>query len=230
MRSLKSTLAGFSAAILGLAVAANAAPVPWSNPSGAVPGLYSWSNGQSDNGLFGSPIVAGNSFTFFPINFRAVSSNGVAQTTTDRLSFTLEVAPGNPFFEGITVVELGDWAITNGGHVSSDAFLYVTNLNSPVNPPFNPLTGSGSFDANLMSPPSSGSGNWNITINRSLPAAPNGWTRIQVILDNILQATSPVGGTAIIEKKVGGITIFIPEPASMSLLAGLGTLAIRRRK
>ncbi|MDW8263643.1 MAG: hypothetical protein RMJ35_14030, partial [Phycisphaerales bacterium] len=103
MRRFTQAVISFGAAVLGLAVAANALPVPWSNPSGTVPGLFSWSNGQSDNGLFGSPIVSGTSFTFFPTNFRAVSSNGVAQTTSDRLSFQIDVAPGAPDFEAVRV-------------------------------------------------------------------------------------------------------------------------------
>jgi len=231
MRLSRSLLACL--ALLGISSAAFAAPIPWSQPSGSVPGVFSWSNGQSDNGFFGSPIVAGNSFTFFPANFRAVSSNAVADTITDRLSFVIEVAPNNPFpLERIIVNELGDYAITNGGQVSADSALFVTNLDIPVNPPNNPLTGSGSFDRNLLSPPGSDAGIWNIQINRDFPTTPDGWRRVQVILNNTLQAASVPGGTALIEKKVAGITItlVIPEPASTSLLAGLSTLAIRRRK
>lgn len=232
MRSFKATLAGFGVAVLGLAAFANAAPVPWSNPSGSVPGVFSWSNGQSDNGLFGSPVVAGNSFTFFPSNFRAIGSNGGAQTTTDRLSFTLEIAPGNVLFEGLTVNEFGDYSITNGGQVSADAFLFVTNLNAPVNPPGNPLTGSASFDNNQL-PSGNASGNWSLQIVRNLPPSPNGWTRIQVVLNNTLQAVGGANGTASIEKKVGGITItvLVPEPATAGVVAsGLGMLLVRRRK
>ncbi|HMO25818.1 MAG TPA: hypothetical protein PKB10_06070, partial [Tepidisphaeraceae bacterium] len=33
-----------------------AAPTPWANPAGSQPG-YSYSNGQSENGLFGSPAT-----------------------------------------------------------------------------------------------------------------------------------------------------------------------------
>lgn len=232
MRSFKATLASVGVAVLGLAAFANASPIPWSNPSGTVPGVFSWSNGQSDNGLFGSPIVAGNSFTFFPNNFKATGTNGSAQTTGDRLSFTLEIAPGNLLFEGIEVNEFGDYSITNGGSVSADAFLFVTNLNSPVNPPNNPLTGSASFDRNLL-PSGSESDLWSLQVVRALPPAPNGWTRIQVVLNNTLQAVGGANGTATIEKKVGGITVtvLIPEPASAGILAsGLGLLMVRRRK
>lgn len=229
MRQFKKAMLGIAAVIGVAAASANAVFVPWSNPSGTIPGLFSWSNGGSDNGLFGSPIIAGNSFTFFPSNFRASSSNGVASpSVSDRLSFEVDIAPTNTAFQGVTVTELGDYSITNGGQVSADAFLFVTNLDIPVAPPTNPQTGSGSFDRNLLAPPGSDGGQWTIQVVRNLP---NGWRRIQIILNNVLQATSVPGGVAQIEKKVGGITITIPEPTSMSLaLAGLGALVIRRRK
>lgn len=230
MRQFKKTLLSVAAATIGLSASyASAAFVPWSNPSGNIAGLFSWSNGGSDNGLFGSPIIAGNSFTFFPSNFKAASSNGVASpSVSDRLSFTLDVAPENVAFQGITVTELGDYSITNGGSVSADAFLFVTNLDIPVAPPTNPQLGSGSFDRNLLAPPGNESGQWTIQIVKNLP---NGWKRIQIVLDNVLQATSAQGGVAQIEKKVGGIIITVPEPGTIGLaIAGLGAMVIRRRK
>jgi hypothetical protein len=215
-----------------LAVAANALPVPWSNPSGTVPGVFSWSNGQSDNGLFGSPIVSGTSFTFFPTNFRATSNNGVPQTTTDRLFFQVDVAPGAADLNGVIVNELGDYSITNGGTVSAETFLFVTNLDLPVNPPSNPLVSQASSNPNfplVVAQPGNQNGTWVQTASQPLPS---GWRRITIVLNNVLQAATPQGGTATIEKKVGGITItLVPEPGMISAaIAGLGALMIRRRK
>jgi hypothetical protein len=230
MRLLKATLAGFGLAVLGIAAAANAGAVPWSNPSGTVPGFFSWSNGQSDNGLFGSPIVAANSFTFFPSNFRATGTNGSAQTTTDRLSFTLDVAPGQ-VFDRISVTELGDFSIVNGGTVSAEAFLFVTNLNGPVgpgNPNTSQMTTNPAFPLSTVG---NANGLWDGFVQANILA--NGWTRVQVVLNNILQAVGGPNGTATIEKKVAGITItvFIPEPGTIGVLAGgLGMLMLRRRK
>jgi hypothetical protein len=229
MRSLTKAFVSFGAAVLGLAVAANA--VPWSNPSGTVPGVFSWSNGQSDNGLFGSPIVAGTSFTFFPSNFRATSNNGVAATTTDRLSFQIDVAPGAPDLLGIVVTELGDYSITNGGTVSAETFLFVTNLDIPVNPPSNPLVQQASTNPNfplVVAQPGNANGTWVASASQPLPG---GWRRLTIILNNVLQAATPQGGAATIEKKVGGIRIDVPEPGTISLaLMSLGGLMIRRRK
>jgi hypothetical protein len=230
MRLLKLTVAGVGAAVLGLAATAQAAPVPWSNPSGTVPGFFSWSNGQSDNGLFGSPIVTGNSFTFFPSNFRATGTNGSAQTTTDRLSFTLDVAPGQ-FFDQIRVSEFGDYSIVNGGTVSAEAFLFVTSLTNPVggnNPNTQQMATNPAFPLSTVG---NANGLWDGTMTASV--LPNGWTRVQVVLNNILQAVGGPNGTATIEKKVGGITITVdvPEPATAGILASaMGLLMVRRRK
>ncbi|HMO26754.1 MAG TPA: hypothetical protein PKB10_10835, partial [Tepidisphaeraceae bacterium] len=82
---------------LTFVLSAAAHAVPWSNPNGTVPGVFSWSNGGSDNGLFGDPTIVGSSFVFSPNNFVATASNGSASTVSDRLFFTLDIAPGFQF-------------------------------------------------------------------------------------------------------------------------------------
>jgi hypothetical protein len=228
MRALPQTLIRFAiagACLAGPAVV-TAVPIPWSNPSGTVPGVFSWSNGQTDNGLYGSPIVASNSFTFFPNNFRATASNGASQTTTDRISFTLDVAPGQ-LFESISVAETGDYSVTNGGTISSTALLSVANLNGPGLASVN-ASGAPSFPLVV---PSDSSGIWNIS--GSVQVLANGWTRVGVTLDGAVQAQAAANGTANIEKKVGGITITVnvPEPALAGVagVASLGLLVRRRR-
>jgi hypothetical protein len=229
MRRLNVNLVRFAAAT-AVAVAALAgtasAVVPWAQPAGTVPGVFSWSNGQTENGLYGSPIVAGNSFTFFPNNFRAVANGGGTQTTTDRISFTLDVAPGN-FFESFRVVETGDYSITNGGTVDSRALLTVNNASGAGQAVANAV-GTPTFPLAVVQPDNQ-SNFWNIATN--LNVLPNGWTRVNVTLDGAVEAASPVSGTSQIEKKVGGVTITvnIPEPATASILS-LGAAALLRRR
>ncbi|GEM_PF-1120261 len=221
------------AALLGIASAANAAFVPWTTPAGTVPGLFTYSGGGSQDGLFGNPIINGSSFTFFPQNFKALTSGANAGHADSRLSFQIDVAPGAIDVLGITVNELGDYAINNGGSVQAFASLFVTNLQIPIDPfgvPANPQMGSQTFSRNLAAPAQE-TGQWTLQVVRTLP---NGWRSVRIDLDNILDASVPsAASTALIEKKIAGITVTInvPEPTSIgAALVGMGALVIRRRK
>lgn len=225
MRLIKSIALGLLG-IAGVVGSASAAPVPWSNPNGSTPD-FDWSGGFSDNGLFGSPTVVGSTFLFFPANFKAQSTNGVAATVSDRLEFNLLIK-NNKKLTGFTVNELGDYQITGTGTVSAGGQLVLTNLDSGVftadnlhATPAMPISGQ-----------TAGALTWSGYETVSL--LPNGWSFVKVVLNNILDATSGPNSAATIQKKVASagieITIIIPEPASLSLLGLGGLLLVRRRK
>jgi len=231
MGSLKYLAAGFLAiaVAIGFAGSAQAAPIPWSNPNGTA-GDFFWSNGQSDNGLFGSPTLVGNSFLFFPSGFVATSSNGVAVGISDRLEVDLLLKPGKSL-TGFAVNELGDYSILGaGGTVSATGLLVVANTD--------PNGGGQVVSDTLHTNPAMpivgpGSGAW--TGNSSVTILPNGWTQVHIVLNNVLQATSLANSTSTIQKKFvrGGveITLIVPEPVSISAVGLAGTLLlIRRRK
>lgn len=230
MGTVSKLLLAAGTALLGLASASQAAFVPWSQPAGVVPGLFSYSNGGSEDGLFGNPLIVGSSFTFFPTNFKAQTVGANADNTNSRLSFNIDVAPGAIDLLSISVTELGDYTISNGGSVQALASLFVTNLALPIALPGNPQTGSDAFLRNVASPTTE-SGQWTLNVVKTLP---NGWRTIRVDLDNVLDAAVPgAGSSAFIEKKIGGITITVnvPEPTSIgAALLGMGALVIRRRK
>jgi hypothetical protein len=216
----------FTFAVIAGAVAASAgtanAFVPWNNPNG-VGNFFTWSNGGSDNGLFGSPtLVGGDTFVFFPQNFRADSTNGSVGTAHDRLEFELEAFVGFDFSQ-ITIREFGDYGIFppgNPGYVSANMGLFVTDLNN-----FRVATDNQTFQA------TSGISNWTLASTTNLAAQPPAWTKIKIVLNNNLIAISGANGAAFIEKKVtGALIITVPTPGSLAL-AGLGGLAaIRRRR
>lgn len=219
------TLAGLAAfaASAGSALAF----VPWDQPNGAGSN-FTWANGGSREGRFGNPVlVNGNTFVFFPSNFRAQSVNGAANVVGDRLEFDLFANAGF-LISGIRISEFGDYGIVgDGGQVSASGGLFVTNLN----------TGA-TVDDEIVTTPGSpiqgeGFGNWNGTAGVDLTGQNPGWTRIHVVVDNDLVAISGAGGVAFIEKKVFGsgvsITI-VPTPGSMALLAAGSVLAFRRRR
>jgi hypothetical protein len=223
MLNVNRWMTGVATAIGGLLLVAGqaiAAPIPWSNPSGMT-SSFTWSNGQSDNGLFGNPTVVGDALVFFPSNFKAVSTNGTAANTSDRLSFDIMMKP-EFIANGFEVQEFGDYSILGTGAVQASGGLFVTNLNAPV------TTVSDTLHTTPLMPIVTGSGNWSGNEHVNL----DGWVKFHVTLDNVLQATSGPASASQIEKKVvQGIIIkaIVPEPATFSLLAlAGGMLALRR--
>jgi hypothetical protein len=200
------------------------AAVVWSTPSGSTP-YFDYANGQSDNGLFGSPNIAGNTFAFFPSSFVAQSSNGSSANVSDRLSFTLYAKPGQTI-SGIKITEAGDYSILGTGTVNAQGALFVTNLNQfafqsdtlHTTPTF-PL-GTNSFTSGLWG------GYSQVTL-------PNGWTKVQVVMNNILQTQAGANSSAEIDKKVVGaevlVSVIVPEPGTIGLLTIGGAMFLLRR-
>jgi len=207
---------------LGLLAAAGSAQafVSWSNPNG-VGSFFSWSGGGSDNGLFGSPIlVGGQSFVFFPSNFRAQSSNGGAVQVSDRLQVTLEAFQGFSF-DQVHIQEFGDYGVVNGGQVVANMGMFVTDLNL-----FRTATANNTFSTGA-----NGFGNWTAQTTTLLSSWIPPANKIQVVLNNNLIAISNgQGSVAFIEKKVAGIIITFPAPGSLALVGLGGLVAMRRRR
>jgi hypothetical protein len=208
---------------LGLLALAGSAQafVPWNNPNGNG-AFFSWSNGGSDNGLFGSPLLVngGNSFVFFPSNFRAESVGGGADIVSDRLQVTLTAFQGFSF-DQILIQEFGDYGVVNGGSVSANMGMFVTNLNN-----FQVATDNDTFSSNA-----NGFGNWSASTQTLLSAWIPPANQIQIVLNNNLIAISNgQGSVAFIEKKVAGIIITVPTPGSLALVGLGGLVAARRRR
>jgi hypothetical protein len=214
-------------ALLVLPSLAGAIPVPWPNPSGEVPGLFRWSNGQSDNGLFGAPVITSDGFAFVIENFQAVSQNGVNRTTTDRLFFQVELLAASQ--QPLAVMQhSGNFSIVGGGTVSSEAFLFLTNLDAPVNPPGNPLVQQASSTPDFPYMVPSGTNDTGPWSQLAAQFVPVGWQRFSVVANLVVQASTPPGGSASIAIAPGtaGLRLSIPEPAgAVCALA----IAFRRR-
>ncbi|MGF1635036.1 MAG: PEP-CTERM sorting domain-containing protein [Phycisphaerae bacterium] len=217
-------------------LASLAAPIPWAQPNGST-GTFNYSNGGSDLGLFGDPTVVNGGFAFFPTDFRAIASNGNATTTVDRLFFQLETV-NDQDIDRVTLSEAGDYSILGPGGVTAAAFLFVTDLDTGI--VYSSVFDNTEPDLPIFTngPQGFAAGIWEGIIDVDLPA---GVSRIQVVLNNVLQATSGPQGTAIIEKKAFGggdgpeaglvLGIVIPEPTSaMVLVSGLGFGLLRRSR
>lgn len=199
------------AGVLALAGTANGF-VFWSNPNGTAAG-FDWKDGGSDNGLFGDPVVLGNTFTFSPNGFIAIAANGVAGIVSDRLEVEL-IAHKNFNFSGIKITELGDYGILGSGAVQTTAFMVITDLDI-VRPMQSDL-----MVTNPAMPVFSGSGAWTGTMEVDLLSVPGpDWVHIKLVLNNNLQAVADQGASSFIQKKAAGITIeVLPTPGTLALL------------
>ncbi|MEA5557655.1 hypothetical protein [Nodularia spumigena] len=203
--------------------------VPWSNPNGSTAN-FNWSGGGSDNGLFGSPTVTGNTFIFTPSNFRAESDAGNGNglhITDDRLEFTIDMKPGFKF-DGIRIREFGDYAV-----FGIDSYVVVTGTLFVYD-----LDGTNIYQDDLVTTPGSpilsGFGAWSGVAEVDTSTVAPAISRVRVVLDNNLIAFSRAGqGGSFIEKKFtdAGIRIdIIPAPGALVLVGMGGLVATRRRR
>ncbi|MEM8875947.1 MAG: PEP-CTERM sorting domain-containing protein [Planctomycetota bacterium] len=215
------TLALAACAALGLSGAAFASPVPWSQPDGSTAN-FDYSGGQSDNGLFGDPIVTDEGLIFTPVGFIASATDGGAQVTSDRLQVTI-TAPDGQDIDQISVTELGDYAILGSGSVFASGALFAVGEGLPL---------AGIADALDVDPAMpilvESSGLYEGTATLEFP---EGITEVTLVFNNILQAEAGPNSSALIQKKTAGfdIDIVIPEPASVGLLGVAGLGLLRRR-
>ncbi len=223
----------FAASAVALAVAFTSSlgfAGAWLQPNGSTAN-YIYANGGDDNGLFGQPIVQSNGLAFNPAGFVAQStggSTGPASQKNDRLYVTLTSPSQGNTINGVSLGELGDYTIFNGGGVKAWAYLIVRVLDAN-------WVGNRVFTATMNSNPTmpvttagTADGEWAGNAVVTLPASAHS---VQVVLNNVLQAYSNPNGTSLIEKKdVGIIITLFPEPTSLMALSGLSMLAVRRRQ
>jgi|GEM_PF-1722869 len=232
--------------IAGLVFAAGVstaqADVPWSNPNGTNP-ILSWENGRSDNGLFGSPTVIGDTFFFISNNnFDADASDGTTVTKTDTLRVRVHAQPGR-FFSQVQFASQGDYTVFgSGSSVNVTGGMTVNDVNSV-------RTASDSFHTSVS--PSSGSATMMPVLGNGLTPEIGSWngsslidfsvfgfppiTSLDLIFTNSIIAISLPGETASIvtlPNTQGSFSLsIVPAPSSaLVALAGLGVLSRRRRR
>ena len=210
------------------------------NPASGSNGQITYSSGQTDNGLFGTPVLSGGKILFSnPSNFRASASNGSAQTTTDRVSFLLSKTNGSDV-DTVRVSETGDWSILGAGlaKISGGLFFYSHDT-ATFGQVFSATptvtyknTDNGVTTVSPVIPSGTSTGLWTAELFIDLPV---GIKTGELVLNNNLQVTSGSASTSLIQKK--GITIAIdapapgvPEPTSMALIFGGGSLLLFRRR
>lgn len=217
------------------------AQVPWNagdgpnklGPSGTG-SFFSWDNGRSDNGLFGSPeLLNGSTFLFNPIGFTATAQDGSSQSTSDTLRVDL-FADAGFFFSQIRFVQVGTYIAQNGGEASLSSSLNV--LDNTLSPAGRSSSGNMVFTPGDLFTSVAGqtnSGVYNGSVLATLGTQVDPWTSISIeFAANLITVTTDAGQSASLTIGVTGSQIaiqVIPAPATLAL-AGVGLLAAGRRR
>lgn len=213
-------------AATAMAAGAAQAQVNWVPPAGAG-SFFTYTGGLSDNGLFGNPLLVGDSFFFTPASFVANSVNGVAHSVVDRIQVDLTANPGHRF-TSIKVTEFGNWTITGIGTVQATGELRLIDMLVPR------LATDALSTTPAMPVSAPATGLWSGVAEIDLTAiAGADWTKLRLVFANTLHATSGAGSAATIRKTaVAGPAIVVdilPAPGGAVAL-GFGLLFASRRR
>ena len=199
--------------------------------------------------LFGAPEVVGDTLDFDPLTFTAEVSSTTGTSESEivdgQLNFTIMGIDDTPITE-VFIREKGDYTLTGLGNaqatasVSAPVVFAITHVDgvelpNPINGTdaltFSPDGGSYALPPAVTAAPWTGSLTLDVAAILASEGVLGNATKIEFALDNTLAVAAADGGSAFIAKKDSGVTVGIPEPASMSLL-GLGllmALGIRRK-
>jgi hypothetical protein len=236
----KASAFALSLAAIGLiSAAAQAASINYGNfgPVGGASFLQvTESSGTDPVPLYGPPSAFPVGLDFNPTSFAASSSGGGADITDGQLNYTIASGLG---ITSVSVSESGDYTLAGAGGaatgVTAGAIIFgtVTEVNGVAVAPISIAPVNASFSdslpgAAIVTPWSLGA-----TLNIGLPAGQVA-TRVDVVINNSLVATSEASTAAFIAKKefiVRGTTGIIPEPGTFALAGmALCSLGLVRRK
>ncbi len=193
--------------------------------------------------LYGAPTAYSTGIDFTPLGLAANSSNGGSDLTDGQLNFTID-SVGLEGISGLSLFEAGDYTLAGLGGVGTSAFAgatlraTITEINNVAITPINlsPVNASVGFSL----PGNSGIAQlWSLGLFLNVDAQLAGLghagdiaTRIDVVIDNTLVATSGLGDVSFIAKKDFRVDVItVPEPGSMALAGlALGGFLLARRK
>lgn len=177
--------------------------------------------------LFGAPTIVGDQVRFLPPSFRAESVDGAgSDVVSANFVFSRIYSNGGADIVSLSIVEFGDYEITNGDSVGADVLLTASNNND-----FSEFASAS--DAVDASGDSGGLQTWLMQagLNPALvfDSAAND---VALSIQNTLTATTDAfGETAWIQKKITVVASTVPVPAAVWLLgSALGVLGWARRK
>ncbi len=197
---------------------------------------------EDDQNLFGAPIVTGDTITFSPVSFEVTSSGVMPPRLVDgTVGMIIDAKPGQSI-TGFSISEAGAFTLLGTGTaatrvmVALTAVVNVLEVDGVAVPGGLPLADSMLFaDFNLLDDGTSFSTPWTNggTIDIAALALNAGITgevtKLSLVIGNSLVAMSESGSTSFIDKKaINGLSVTVPEPASLALVALGGLLMLRR--
>jgi hypothetical protein len=193
--------------------------------------------------LFGAPSIFGDLLDFNPVGFNA-SSSGAAVIVDAQLNTTIMSTNNQPITQ-VIFNEAGDYTLAGLGPALANATVGMAVMVDVIEVNGVPqFVSGGSYTMTFAPAGSTGNGSyslpgdlgttvpWTGSLSVDVNAIVPGATKVQIVLDNTLTATAANGGSAFIAKKdFRGLTITVPEPATVSILsiALLGLAGLRRR-
>lgn len=186
--------------------------------------------------LFGAPTVIGDQLLFFPSQFTATSAGGGADQAASLMEMTIRSDDGSAI-DRILIQEFGDVDLAGVGSAATSAsvslggFITILEvLGQTVAPFVIPFTATYTASDTFELPGDAGFQIWTATADVDLTQiSGEPITKLKLSFNNILDATSEAGTSAIIQKKVvngPAILVTVPEPAlcMLFMLGLLGTV------
>lgn len=206
---------------------------------------------EDSQGLYGTPIITGDTLTFSPVSFEAFSQDGGITHVDGTLSFILDAKSGFTIDE-FQIAETGAFSLLGAGtdvtmvQVKVAVGINILEINdAPVVPgtvnPFVVDIVLASFDLDNDGPvflaPWSGVAQFDLVAlaNQHAGVIGGGITKVGITINNGMLAISEDGTLAYIDKKaINGVTITTPEPDTLALAMLGGTMVLygrfRRRR